>query len=634
MWRVESTMTDARRMENYEIADVLEELADLLEIRGANRFRVRAYRDAARTVREHAVPMRQLVADGADLTELPTIGDDMSDHITELVETGELGQLEEVAEEVPRTLAEITRLPGVGPRRTKKLWDQLGVTTVDELEEAAEAGRVEELDGFGAKTQQKILTGIEQHRRHTERFLLSDADLYVEPVLEHLRDAPGVGRLEVAGSYRRRKETVGDVDVLVEADEGGPVMEHFTSYGKVAEVVQAGDTRGTVVLDSGVQVDLRIVDADSYGAALVYFTGSKEHNVALRKRALARDLTVSEYGVFELEEDGADADEEADDGTDPEAPGEGDDGGEGDRAADPEAPGETTTGRTRGVKVAGDTEEDVYAAVDLPWIPPELREARGEIEAAEQGELPELIEPGDVRGDLQMHTTWSDGKASVEAMLEACAARGYEYFAITDHSQALAMTGGLDEEKLRRQWEEMDEVVARHDEIRLLRSLEVDVLADGSLDLADDLLEELDLVVVSVHSKFDLDPDRQTERLVAALKHPQTDVLAHPTGRIIGRRDPYDFDLDRVLETAAQEGVALELNAHPDRLDLKDTHLMRAVELGAKVVISTDAHRPEHLALMRYGVEQARRAWLEPEDVLNTLPLDDFLVALRSGPRG
>ena len=614
---------DTVRIENYEIADVLEELADLLEIRGANRFRVRAYRDAARTVREHAVPMRQLVADGEDLTELPTIGEDMSDYITQLVETGELDRMEEVAGEVPRTLAEITRLPGVGPKRTKQLWEELGVTTVDELEEAAGAGEVEELDGFGAKTQEKILQGIEQHRRHSERFLLSDADDYVRPLLEHLEGAPGLERMEVAGSYRRRKETVGDIDVLAVADDGEPVMEHFTGYRQVDEVVQAGETRGTVVLDSGVQVDLRIVDADSYGAALVYFTGSKEHNVTLRKRALDRGRTVSEYGVFELEEDGEG--EDGDDG-----------GGEADAepTEDPEAAGETTTGRTRGEKVAGESEEEVYAAVDLPWIPPELREDRGEIEAAAEDELPELIEREDVRGDLQMHTEWSDGRASVEEMLEACAEIGHDYFAITDHSQALAMTGGLDEEKLRRQWEEMDEVTARHDEIRLLRSLEVDILEDGSLDLADELLEELDLVVVSIHSKFDLDPGDQTERILSALRHPQADILAHPTGRLIGRRDPYDFDLDAVLETAVEEGVALELNAHPDRLDLKDTHLMRAVELGAKIVISTDAHRPRHLELMRYGVEQARRAWLTPDDVLNTLPLEDFLDALRSGPEG
>jgi DNA polymerase (family 10) len=586
-------MATDTRMENYEIAGVLEEVADLLEIQGANPFRVRAYRNAARTVNEHTTPMRHLVEEGADLKELPDVGEDIAGYIEELVTTGSLSLLDEIAEEVPRTLAEITRLPGIGPKRTKTLWDELGITTVDGLEKAAEAGKIVQLEGFGKKTQEKILAGIETHRRHVERFLLSEADRYVEPLLEHMREAPGIERLEVAGSYRRRKETVGDLDLLAIADEGGPVMEHFTSYRKVAEVEQAGETRGTVVLSSGIQVDLRVLEADDYGAALVYFTGSKEHNIELRKRALARDLTVSEYGVFELEEDG-----------------------------------ESDEGRTQGRRVAGRTEEEVYAAVELPWIPPELREDRGEIEAAAGGELPDLIELDDVRGDLQMHTTWSDGRNSVEEMLRACADRGYEYFAITDHSQALAMTGGLDEGRLREQWEEMDEVVGRNDGIRLLRSLEVDILEDGTLDLSDEMLEALDLVVVSVHSKFGLEPDAQTERILAAVRHPQTDILAHPTGRLINRREPYAFDLEAVLETAAGEGVAVELNAHPDRLDLKDTHLVRAAELGVKIVISTDAHRREHLELMRYGVEQARRAWLEPDDVLNTLPLDDFLEAL------
>jgi len=594
------------RIENYEIAEALEELADLLEIRGANPFRIRAYRDAARTVREHATPMRRLVEEGADLTEIPTIGEDMSAHVTELVESGRLTPLEEVAEEVPRTLADVTRLPGIGPKRTRKLWEELGIETVDGLEEAAEAGEVVELEGFGRKTQEKILRGIEQFRRHSERHLLADADRFVEPLLEHLGSAPGVRRMEVAGSYRRRKETVGDVDVLVVAAEGEPVMDHFVAYRRVDEVLQAGGTRGSVLLSSGLQVDLRVVEEESYGAALVYFTGSREHNVALRKRALERDLTISEYGVFELEEGESRAEGDGDSGS-----------------ARPE--------RGRGKRIAGATEEEVYDAVGLPWIPPELREDRGEIDAAARGELPDLLEPGDLRGDLQMHTTWSDGRNGVEEMLVACAERGYEYLAITDHSQALGVTGGLDEERLRAQWEEMEEVAARHEGIRLLRSLEVDILTDGSLDLSDEMLEALDLVVVSIHSGFDLDPGRQTERLLTALSHPEVDVLAHPTGRLINRRDPYDFDLEAVLEKAAGEGVAVELNAHPDRLDLRDTQLARAAELGVGIVISTDAHRTEDLELMRYGVEQARRAWLTAEHVLNTRPLEELLAALGKG---
>jgi DNA polymerase (family 10) len=580
-------------MENLEIASVLEEVADLLEIKGGtNPFRIRAYRKAARTIEDHPVPLRKMLEDGEDLTELPGIGKDMAGHVRELVETGSLELLDELGDEVPRSLVELTRLPNVGPKRTAKLWKELGIETVDELQAAAADGKVADLEGFGDKTQAKILEAIERYRKRSGRFRLADVDQLVRPLLERMEGAAGIQKLEVAGSFRRRRETIGDVDLLAVADEPGPVMERFTSWGQVKSVEKAGDTRGTVILKSDLQVDLRILPAESYGAALVYFTGSKEHNVALRRRALDRDLTISEYGVFELEE-----------------------GGENDE-------------RKAGKRVAGRSEEDVYASVDLPWIPPELREDRGEIKAAEEGRLPDLITLDDIRGDLQMHSTWSDGKASIEEMLQACAERGYEYFALTDHSKSLAMTGGMDAEKLQRQLEEIDEVTARHEEIRLLRSMEVDILADGSLDLEDEWLEKLDLVVVSVHSKFDLPEEKQTERILTAVSHPSVHVLAHPTGRLIGKRDPFDFDLDAVLDACAEHSVAVECNAHPARLDLKDTHLMRAKERGVKVVISTDAHRPAELALMSYGVEQARRAWLEARDVLNTFPLDDLLEAL------
>ena len=589
-------------MENREIARTLEDVADLLDIGGANPFRVRAYRNAARTVKEHTRPLRAMVEEGADLTELPDVGDDISGYIEELVETGGLELLDELTEEVPYSLIELTRLPGVGPKKTKKLWERLGVETVDQLEEAAGAGEVQELDGFGAKTQEKILSGIEQYRRHQERFRLSEADRLVAPLLEHLRGHGGLERIEVAGSYRRRKETVGDVDLLAVSDDGASLMERFTGFDRVEEVEAAGDTRGTVRLDSGLDVDLRVLPAESYGAALAYFTGSKEHNVRVRKRAVRRGLRVSEYGVYR-EEDGAGSAEA------------GDDAGDG---SDPRS----------GERIGGRTEEEVYEAVDLPWIPPELREDRGEIEAAEAGELPELVTRDDLRGDLQMHTTWSDGKQSVAEMMEACRDLGYEYLAVTDHSQSLGVTGGMDEEKLQRQWEAMDEAEDRVDGIRLLRSMEVDILADGSLDLADGMLEELDVVLVSVHSRFNLPADEQTERLVTALRHPQVDILAHPTGRLINQRDPYAFDLDRVLDVAAGEGVAVELNANPNRLDLRDTHLMKARERGIPVVISTDAHRAAELELISYGVEQARRAWLEPDAVLNTRPADELLAAL------
>jgi DNA polymerase (family 10) len=590
-------------IENLEIATQLDEVGDLLEIQEANPFRVRAYRNAVRTITELATPIERMVADGDDLTALPGIGKELARHITELVTTGEMGVLTELRESVPSTLVQVMRLPGVGPKSARKLWDELGVETVEELKKAAEDGRVSELKGFGEKKQALIISGIEQFSRHSARHRLDEADRFVAPLLEHLSALPEAKKVEVAGSYRRRRETVGDIDILVLSSAPESVMQAFVSYPSVGRVLAAGETRGSVVLRSGLQVDLRVVPAESYGAALVYFTGSKEHNIRLRQRALDRGLTVSEYGVFELL-----------DATVGQA-----------ESSDGEGGSEKAEGRRAGRRVAGRTEEDVYAAVQLPYILPELREARGEIAAAEAGELPDLVGLDDMRGDLQMHSTWSDGKHSIEEMLVGCAERGYEYFAITDHSKALAMIEGLDEEGLQRQLVEIEEVSGRHPEIRILRSMEVDILADGTLDLADEMLEALDLVVISIHSMFNLPPARQTERVLKALQHPAVDVLAHPTARLINKREPADFDLEHVIACAAENDVALELNANPRRLDLKDTHLMLVKSLGAKVVISTDAHRISDLALMPYGVEQARRAWLEKDDVLNALPLVDFL---------
>jgi len=590
-------------IENIEIARQLNEVGDLLEIQEANPFRVRAYRNAVRTINELATPLDRMVADEEDLTALPGIGKELARHITELVTRGEMGVLAELRENVPSTLVQIMRLPGVGPKSARKLWDELGVETVEELKSAAEEGRVSELKGFGEKKQALILSGIEQFHRHSARYRLDEADRFVAPLLEYLSGLEEAKKVEVAGSYRRRRETVGDIDILVLSSEPEPVMERFVSYPSVENVLAAGGTRGSVVLRSGLQVDLRIVPAESYGAALVYFTGSKEHNIRLRQRALDRGFTVSEYGVFELLETPE---------PDP-------------TSAEAEADTEDADRRRAGRQVAGRTEKEVYEAVELPYILPELREARGEIAAAEAGELPDLVDLDDLRGDLQMHSTWSDGKNSIEEMLAGCVELGYEYFAITDHSKALAMIEGLDEEGLRRQFGEIDEISDRHPEIRVLRSMEVDILADGTLDLADEMLEALDLVVISIHSMFSLPAARQTERVLKALQHPAVDVLAHPTARLINKRDPVDFDLEQVIACAAENRVALELNANPRRLDLKDTQLMLAKSMGAKVVISTDAHRVAELELMRYGVEQARRAWLETGDVLNAFPRGAFL---------
>lgn len=603
-------------MENPDIARVLSDVADLLEIQGANPFRVRAYRNAVHTVEDETTPLRARVEAGEALTELPGIGKDISQHITELVGTGKLALLEELGREIPLSLVELTRIPGLGPKKVKKLWRELGVQTVEQLETAIRAGRLLTLEGFGEKSAQKILEAIASRARVSARLPLGEADRVVEPLLEYLRGAEGLERLEVAGSYRRRKETIGDFDLLAIAADPEPVIEHFAAYPGFARIDAQGDTKCTAILRAGFQVDLRVVSRKSFGAALVYFTGSKEHNIKLRKIAVEKGLRVSEWGVFKSERKAGK-------------------GGKGARGAGAEAAAASAADVPdndpwAGEWIAGKEEKDVYAAVGLKFVPPELREDRGEIELASAGKkLPRLIEIGDLCGDLQMHSTWSDGENTLEQMHAACAARGYQYFAITDHSQALAMVRGLDEERLKRQWREISRIEKRHPETRLLKSMEVDILADGRLDLSDELLFKLDLVLVSVHSRFDLPPDEQTARILRAIRHPAVHVLAHPTGRRLGKREAMRFDVDGVLREAAKLGVAVELNANPGRLDLKDVHVMRARELGCKIVISTDAHSTADLDLMRYGVEQARRAWLRSADVLNTLPLEKFLAARR-----
>jgi DNA polymerase (family X) len=578
-------------MDNVEIARTLEEVADILEIQNANQFRIRAYRNAVRTVETQTTPLARWVAEGRPLTGLPGIGKEMANHIKEMIETGTLGYRDELLAEVPRSVLALMRLPAVGPKKAKRLHDELGVTSAEELEEAGKAGRIAALSGFGAKTQERILAGLAEHKERGNRHLLADAERFLEPLLAYLRESPGLDCLEVAGSYRRRKETIGDIDLLATVtppDTPAALIERFLAYPQIAEVQMGGDTRATVVLGSGLQVDLRAVGPECYGAALVYFTGSKEHNVALRRRAVEQGLRISEYGVYRM-------------------------------AAD-EAVGEP---------IAGRDEVEVYATVGLAWIPPELREDRGEIAAAAKGSLPRLIERADLRGDLHMHSTWSDGRNTLEEMVEACIARGYEYMAISDHGKALPMVQGLDAYRLRLQWHEIDGIRERHPEIRLLRAMEVDILADGALDLEDEMLAGLDLVIASVHMRQELPPDEQTERILKALRHPAVKILGHPTGRNLNRRKPMAYDLDAVLIEAARLGVAVELNSSPHRLDLKDDHLRRAKELGCKIVIDTDAHRTVELDQMRWGLDQARRAGLTPADVLNTRPIDQLLAGLR-----
>jgi DNA polymerase (family 10) len=570
----------------------LTELADLLEIQGASPFRIRAYRNAVNTINSLSRPLKDMVAAGEDLTELPGVGKSVAKYIGEFLTSGSISRLEEVSAEFPRSLVQLMRLDGVGPKKARKLFEELDVRTVDDLAAELEAGRVQTLDGFGVKSAAKIIDAIEDHKKHTGRFQIRETERLIAGLLEHMQSAPGVARIELAGSLRRRKETIGDVDILAELEgDGTPVVDHFVSFSGAQRVVGAGSTKGSIVLHSGLQVDLRVIPSRSFGAALQYFSGSKEHNVAVRSRAVRQGLRVNEWGVFRV----------------------------------PETEDDEPIGKEDGERLAGDTEQSVYEVLGMSWVPPELRENRGEVEAACEDELPELVSLEDIRGDLQMHSTWSDGKASVEEMARSCLERGYEYFALTDHSQAMAMVQGLTPERAREQWAEIEQVQELVPGIRILKSVEVDILKDGSLDMPDDVLEQLDVLVISVHSFMDQNKKTMTDRVLRAMQHPSADILAHPTGRIINRREPFELDVEAVLEAAADLSVAVELNANPNRLDFSDVHVHRAKELAVPVVISTDAHSLRGLADMRFGVDQARRGWLEASDVLNTRSVEEMM---------
>lgn len=602
-------MSSGRAFSNAAVAARLGRLADLLELSGANPFRVRAYRGAADTIEAHPESVADLIARGAPLTDLKGVGKDIAAAVGALFETGAIPAFEELAREVPLGLLDVVQVPGVGPKRAITLWKELGVTDLDALEREAAAGRVAELAGFGAKTQAKVLAGVAQVRRHAGRRRLGDVDAWLAGLLPALRAVPGVRRLEVAGSVRRGRATIGDVDLLAVADDPEALMAALRAHPDVAEVLGSGATKTSVRLEGDLQVDLRVVPAASFGAAWQYFTGSKAHNVALRQRAIERGLRLNEYGVFRAPERAAAADDAASADADPE----------------------------RGERVAGAEEADVYTALGLAWVPPELREDRGEVALAAAGRLPRLLELADLRGDLHLHSSWSDGRDDVRAMRAACAAKGYAYHGLTDHSQALRMTGGLDAAKLARQWVELDAIAAEERAAAragpaLLRGLEVDILKDGRLDLDEEWLERLDLVIVAVHGHFDLPQAAQTERIVRALAHPQANVLAHPTGRLLGERDGYAVDLDAVFEAAAAHGVAVECNASPYRLDLGDVELARAVAAGCTVAIDTDAHAVAELHALRFGVATARRAGLGPQHVLNAWPLERVRAFLAKEP--
>ncbi|WP_372480526.1 DNA polymerase/3'-5' exonuclease PolX [Halomicrobium sp. HM KBTZ05] len=568
---------------NDEIARQFEAFADLLDAKGVD-YKPRAYRRAAENIREYPQAVESLAQEGEDAVgEIDGVGDAIASKVVEYVETGAIAELDELREEYPLDMAAITGVEGVGPKTAGTLYEELGIETLDDLEAAAEAGDIQTVKGFGAKTEQNILDGIDFAREAHERQLLGDARPNGERVVEYLDAVDAVASVELAGSLRRWRATIGDVDVLVGSDDAERVVAAFTDWPEADSVIEAGDTKASLRAD-GVRIDLRVVVPEEFGAALQYFTGSKAHNVAVRNRAIERDLKVNEYGIFDV------AGVEDDD-------------------------------QRAGEKIGGETEASMYDPLEMDWVPPELRENRGEIEAAVEGELPDLVETSDIRGDLHTHTTWSDGRATVAEMIEGAAAFGHDYLAITDHATGPGMVGGvgLDDEELR---DQLGEIRAAADDaaIDVFAGVEANVAADGTVSVGDDLLSDLDLVVASPHAALDGDG---TERLVAAARHPAVDVVGHPTGRYLNRRPGLDVDVSRLATVAADHGTALEINADPARLDLAGSAVKTAIEAGATVAIDTDAHSPAGFDSLRYGVHTGRRGWAEPADVLNAWHVDD-----------
>ncbi|MCB9772867.1 MAG: DNA polymerase/3'-5' exonuclease PolX [Nitrospiraceae bacterium] len=567
---------------NTEIAEMFSRLAELLEIQGANPFRIRAYRKAAQTIEGLPHSVASMLAEGSDLSDLPGIGEDLAAKIQEIVETGHLSLLDQVSSQLPGQLADLAKISTLGPKRVKMLYDTLGIQDLKGLAKAARSGKIRELHGFGPKTEEKILAETDKRSGTEQRIKISTAEEFAEPILDYLKSAKGVKDAMIAGSYRRRKDTIGDLDILVTCTQAKTMMDHFVAYEEVETVVSKGQTRATVILRSGLQVDLRVVPEESYGAALQYFTGSKAHNIAVRSLAVKKGLKINEYGVFR---------------------------------------GET--------RIAGRTEKEVYAQVGLPYPEPELRENWGEVEAGLHHALPHLVTLNDIRGDLHVHSKASDGHSTIYDMALAAQSKGYNYLAICDHSQRVTIAHGLDAKRLASQIEEIDRLNQTLKGFDILKGAEVDILEDGSLDLSDELLQRLDLTVCAIHYKFNLPRAKQTERIIRAMDHPAFSILAHPTGRMINEREPYEIDMEQIMAAALERGCYLEVNAQPVRLDLNDRHCKMAKDMGVKVVISTDAHRTTDLDFMRFGVGQARRGWLEPEDVLNTRSLKELKKFLR-----
>lgn len=571
-------------MENREIARLLSETADLMEIAGEDGFRIRSYRNAAAAIESTPERLADLKGDPKKLTAIPGIGKSIAGHIDEILTRGSFDRRDQMLEKYPPTALELLHIQGLGPKSIATIWEHFRVSTIDGLEKLCQEHKLQELPRMGAKLEEKILRSIASYRKRSGRFLLSFGQNVADLLLAYLRETPGLERLTPAGSLRRGKETIGDLDLLVTGDGAEAAIERFVAHPDVTEVLGRGENKASVRFGlEGLQVDLRALPEESYGAALLYFTGSKEHNIALRTRALKLGYTLSEYALARL---------------------------------DDESP------------VAGRTEEEIYAKLGLAWIPPEMRENSGEIDAAERGAIPTLVELADVRGDVHMHTTESDGRATLPEMAEACRARGYGYLAITDHSKSLAMANGLDEARalaFARQVENLENLG-----IAVLSGLECDIKRDGQMDLDNEALAALDYVIASVHSHMNLESAEMTDRLLAAIENPHVHAIGHPTGRLLLHRDAYVYDFEKIATAAARHGVLLEINASPERLDLSAPLIRLAKSKGVRFVIATDAHHPKHLANMRYGIQTARRGWLEARDIVNTLPLAEFRKALRT----
>ncbi|MCL4537140.1 MAG: DNA polymerase/3'-5' exonuclease PolX, partial [Nitrospirae bacterium] len=569
-------------MKNQEIARIFNEIADLLEIKGENPFRIRAYRRAAQNI--EGLPKSVEETPKEELLKVPGIGQDLAGKIEEYLKTGRMQAHEELKHEIPEGLLALLSVPSLGPKTSKLLYEKLKIKGIDDLERLASEHKLAGLPGIKEKTEENILKGIEMLKRGKERQPLGKVLPIANDILEHLKKKAPVDRIDLAGSLRRWKDTIKDIDILATSDNPKEVMKVFVHLPHVKDVLMQGTTKSTVIIHEDLQVDLRVVEKESYGAAMAYFTGSKEHNIRLREMAMKKGLKINEYGIFREKDN---------------------------------------------KKVGGEKEEDVYRTLGLPYIPPELREDQGEIEAAQEGKLPKLVALNDIKGDLHVHSKWSDGSHTFDQLVDAARGYGYSYIAITDHSKGLGIARGLTGERLLEQKKEIDAINKKLKGFRIIHGVEVDIRSDGGLDISDDVLKELDIVVASIHSGFKQPKKQLTYRMVSAMKNPYVSIIAHPTGRLIGERDAYDVDMDEIFAIAKKTGTAIEINAYPLRLDINDTYAKRAKGMGIPIVIATDTHVTNQFDYMRYGISIARRGWLEKDDVLNTLAVDKLLKRLK-----